>query len=99
MNAELKFNISQFPSSHEFNDKVKDVICDKIAKHILYSCCSYMFHVQEAKAEGNGKVHELIEQFLKTKFLFWLEVLSVSNCFHVATSTLQEIMTLIKVCD
>ncbi|KAE9406405.1 WD40 repeat-like protein [Gymnopus androsaceus JB14] len=96
MNTELKFNISQFPSSHKFNDEVKDFIHNKIAKHLHYSCCSYMFHVKNANAGGNRAVQELIEKFLKTKFLFWLEVLSVSNCFYMATLSLQELMALVK---
>ncbi|KAE9403797.1 WD40 repeat-like protein, partial [Gymnopus androsaceus JB14] len=99
MNTELKFNISQFPSSHKFNHEVKDFIQNKIAKHLLYSCCEYIFHAKDANARGNTDVQELIEQFLKNKFLFWLEVLSVSGCFHMARSSLsslQDLMTLIK---
>jgi NACHT domain len=88
----LKFNICKLESSHLANSDVPD-LKSRIAKYIppdlSYACIYWDDHLGYVSFE-----HELFKKLrslLETKFLFWLEVLSVKNSVGVASPALSSL--------
>jgi NACHT domain len=88
----LKFNICKLESSHLANIDVLDLE-SRIAKYIppglSYACIYWVRHLGHVSFE-----RELFEKFrslLETKFLFWLEVLSVKNSVAIASPALSSL--------
>jgi NACHT domain len=80
MLGNLKFNICELESSYLPNNDVSDLV-SRISKHIpsalSYSCLFWGNHLERLAFE-----HSLFTKFrslFQTKFLFWLEVLSIKN--------------------
>jgi AAA ATPase domain len=85
----LKFNICELESSYLANSEVPDLE-SRIAKHIpfalSYACICWDDHLEHALFE-----HELFRKLqilLESKFLFWLEVLSIKNSVGLASPAL-----------
>ena len=76
----LKFNICNLETSYLANEKVAD-LQSHIAKHIppalLYSCCFWDDHLEHIGFETG--LSKKLQTFFKTKFLLWLEALSLTN--------------------
>ena len=83
----LKFNICKLETSYLANDQVKDLntrVDQHISPALLYACCFWDDHLKytDFKMDLFGKV----ETFFKKKFLFWLEVLSLTRTVGLAPS-------------
>jgi hypothetical protein len=94
MKEELKFNICNLDTSHLSNKDVPDVdalIKAHISPHLSYSCRFWSDHLRETvfSAEGLLKVKE----FLNQRFLFWLEVLSLTGQLRLSSSALSAVAT------
>jgi hypothetical protein len=85
----LKFNICELESSYLANSDVPDLesrICKYIPDALSYACLFWDNHLKHLDFE-----HDLstkIRCILETKFLFWLEVLSVKSSVGSASRAL-----------
>ena len=83
----VKFNICKLETSYLANDDVED-LDTRVGRHIppalLYACRFWDNHLTQAdfKMDLFGKV----ETLFKEKFLFWLEVLSLTKIIRLAAS-------------
>ncbi|KAH9480814.1 Vegetative incompatibility protein HET-E-1 [Psilocybe cubensis] len=85
----LKFNICGLESSHKRNAQVSDlqVRVEKfISTQLLYACRFWDDHLKLVDFDEN--LVRKIEKFFSTKFLFWLEVLSVTNTIPLAVQAM-----------
>ncbi len=86
---ELKFNICNLESSYLANNDVQD-LKSRIAEHIppalLYACRFWGDHLEHLAFETDlfGK----LRAFFETKFLFWLEALSLTSNVRLALPAL-----------
>ena len=91
MNEELKFNLCNLSSSHLSNDRVEGLdtmIATCISGHLFYACIFWGNHLNKDWSEGSSFLSEL-ESLMYKRFLFWLEVLSLTNMVHTAFKSLE----------
>lgn len=90
----LKFNICQLESSYLANNDVPAIqsrIMENISPALSYACRFWDDHL---KTTDFG--HDLLirlQSLVAEKFLFWLEVLSLTNSVHVASPALLTLQT------
>lgn len=90
MDKQLKFNICGLESSHYHNDKVHNLslrISECITASLSYSCRFWAAHLQHTTSSNEQRVQSLVH-FLETKFLWWLEVMSLLKHVSEAISAL-----------
>jgi AAA ATPase domain len=90
----LKFNICELESSYLANSDVLDInsrISKNIPPALSYACVLWNGHLEHVSFEQDlfAKVRSLFE----TKFLFWLEVLSIKSKVSVALPALSTVNT------
>jgi hypothetical protein len=94
MNARLRFNICNIPSSFLPNslsiplDKIESMI----PRTLSYACSFIWFHLKEASHDFELDPRDLVP-FLREKLLFWLEALSCLGAVNIAAATLAELKT------
>ncbi len=92
MLRDLRFNICNIESSHLANKDIQGLEA-RVAKHLppalLYACRFYDDHLEHLGFETGlfGK----LRAFLKTKFLFWLEDLSLIGDMRLALPALSSV--------
>ena len=89
MLRDLKFNICKLESSHLPNKEIPDLqtrIDEHIPAALLYACRYWDVHLRHLWFEQDlfAKLQSLFEE----KFLFWLEVLSLTSALGIATPAL-----------
>ena len=72
MAERLHFNMSQSRSSYEPNPKMRP---DAISLSLEYACLQWIHHV--AAISDSSKLDEEIDGVFRSRFLFWLEVVSL----------------------
>ena len=80
MNVELRFGISGAITSHQRNYNQPQPLV--VHPHLRYTCTAWGYLVLELIGPDNLIVEDIqqeIERFLRTKFLYWLEVLSATD--------------------
>ena len=80
MNVELRFGISGAITSHQRNYNQPQPLV--VPPHLEYTCTAWGYLVLELIGPDNLIVEDIqqeIEGFLRTKFLYWLEVLSATD--------------------
>ena len=85
----LRFNICSLETSHLRNTDVPDLdtrVENIILPHLSYACLFWADHLR-ATAYDTGILNELLD-FLHHRFLYWLEVLSLTNMTNVASRML-----------
>jgi NACHT domain len=94
MLEKLRFNICELESSYFANCDVPDLE-SRITKHVPpalpYACVFWDDHLEHIAFE-----HDLfikLRSLLETKFLFWLEVLSIKSSLGLASPALSSLMT------
>lgn len=90
MQAKLQFNICKLETSYHLNSEVKDLkqrIEDNIPHALSYSSRFWADHVARV-FEFNSEVFEALRNFMKERFLFWLELLSVRGEVRIARPSL-----------
>ncbi|KIJ53561.1 hypothetical protein M422DRAFT_154802 [Sphaerobolus stellatus SS14] len=89
MNLQLDFNIVKLTTSYFSNDKQPSA--PFVAPPLAYACTGWGNHLFHSTNVIITKEHTLlgrIDTFLRTKFLYWLEVLSVLNNVQYASTLL-----------
>ncbi|CAG8748024.1 12444_t:CDS:1, partial [Acaulospora colombiana] len=92
MKRELKFNICQLEDSHLRNRDVVDLktrVGRYIPGHLSYSCYFWVDHLTKTKCDEG--TYGPLDYFIKNLFLYWLEVLSVSNQVGLAGGVLAKL--------
>jgi hypothetical protein len=92
MNARLRFNICNVPSSFLSNNQALplDKIDFMVPRTLRYACCFVWFHLKKASPDFELDFHHVIP-FLRKKLLFWLEALSCLGSVNIAAPTLAEL--------
>jgi hypothetical protein len=89
----LKFNICNLETSHVFNDNVKDLplrIKTNIPAPLLYSCSFWAAHLRDTTIgrDACGTLMTEVKDFLHIRFLYWLEVMSLTKQVSAANIAL-----------
>ena len=94
MNDGLEPNLLSLPE-YALNSEVKDLqtrIDNRVSIALQYACRSWHNHLIDT-SKDIVDVISCLRIFLETKFLAWLEVLSVLGCVGGAASALEKLMT------
>jgi NACHT domain len=89
----LKFNICKLESSYLANNDVPDLesrIAENIPPALSYACLFWDEHLEHLAF--NHDILKKLRSFFETKFLFWLEVLSVKGTVDLASSALSSVL-------
>ncbi|KAJ7592961.1 WD40-repeat-containing domain protein [Mycena floridula] len=88
----LHFNMCNLESSYLANEEVEDLEQRvlHIPAHVRYSCYHWSHHLLFMGTEKVALLPEL-EDFMKNRFLFWLEVLSLSGSFFIAAQSMKRL--------
>ncbi|KAF7978475.1 hypothetical protein HWV62_45603 [Athelia sp. TMB] len=90
MNAQLHFNMCNLESSHIPNTSIKDLserVEAALPLSLSYPCRFWGHHLSHVPSTDSS-VPPLILQFFQSKFLYWLEVLSLMGEVQVASQIL-----------
>ncbi len=89
---DLRFNICNIESSYLANKDIQDLEA-RVAKHLppalLYACRFYDDHLEHLVFETD--LFFKLRSFFETKFLFWLEALSLTSNVHLALPALSSV--------
>jgi hypothetical protein len=89
---DLRFNICKIESSYLANKDIQDLEAH-VTKHLppalSYACCFYNNHLEHLDFETD--LFCQLQTFFKTKFLFWLEALSLTSNMHLALPALSSV--------
>jgi hypothetical protein len=94
----LKFNICHLPTSYERNVDVGNLearIEQFIPPHLLYACNFWADHLENVAY--NKTISSGLKEFMNSRFLYWLEVLSLTRSVRVAVASLEKIVTWLQV--
>jgi hypothetical protein len=89
MKSELRFDICQLETSHLRNEDFPNLasrIQQNISKHLSYSCRFWSNHLKDAASED--RVFAEVRDFLYSRILHWLEVLSLIKEVPTAVGSL-----------
>lgn len=98
MKLELRFNICKFKTSHLSNDDIHDQAIPTntaIGDHLSYSCRFWADHVQVLLPDD--EILEEVKDFIHTRFLYWLEVMSLVKAVGMASPALLLMSSWLKV--
>ncbi|KAK1713022.1 NACHT domain-containing protein, partial [Colletotrichum lupini] len=75
----------------------KDIIMPKPNPlvSVAYSCAFWMKHLGESSTERDIKDYEFVNEFLRTKFLYWLEALALIGELSKAVQGIQKLQNVI----
>lgn len=102
MQAKLTFNICRLETSYIRNDNIPDLdarIRDAIPSHLSYACRFWADHLRATPNQGPDlKIfQELVKEFLFTRLLYWLEVLSLLKAVTMAAPSILSAATWFEV--
>jgi len=83
----LHFNVSRSTSSYNGNSGEKPTKHDQIPHSLLYACISWAYHLCDASESSTRNA--FIDSFLRSKLLFWLEVLGTFGEARLASELLK----------
>jgi hypothetical protein len=88
----LKFNICELETSYQSNRDIEGL--DKrvkacIPEHVVYACTYWGDHL--VSATNTDKRRIMVDRFMRTKFLFWLETLSLMKKTDVASKQISRL--------
>jgi hypothetical protein len=89
---DLRFNICEIESSYLANKEIEGLdvrIANHLPPALLYACCFYDTHVGNLGFETDLFVK--LRDFFETKFLFWLEALSLTSNMGLALPMLSSL--------
>jgi len=98
MKSGLQFNICNLESSYLLNTEVIDMesrIEQNIPFHLRYASFYWANHLSACRF--NGEVLALLQDFMENRFLFWLEVMSVTKQINVVAHMLSLLIGWMKV--
>ncbi|KAJ7108211.1 hypothetical protein C8R44DRAFT_884977 [Mycena epipterygia] len=97
LEQELQFNICELEDSHCRNADVVDMsarVAENISPQLSYASCFFFDHVRETPLDK--VIVEGIENFLRHKFLYWLEVLSLLGRIPILAAALGVVAHYVK---
>ncbi|KAJ7592941.1 hypothetical protein C8J56DRAFT_486120 [Mycena floridula] len=96
----LHFNMCNLESSYLSNNQVKDLDQRllQIQSHVRYSCHHWSHHLLLMGTEEVTLLPEL-KDFMEIRFLFWLEVLSLSGSFSTAVQSMNRLAAYLENLD
>ncbi|KZS87696.1 WD40 repeat-like protein [Sistotremastrum niveocremeum HHB9708] len=96
LNKELRFNICELETSYMARHPNADVFGDRIRQHIsgplLYASEFWSHHVAEVTGEADPTLIELVQEFIDMKFLFWLELLGLTQKIYWAGGAMRTLV-------
>jgi hypothetical protein len=97
MNIKLKRNICDLPC-YFLNNEVTDLSERRktyIGEALEYACTSWAQHLSQASRSAGAvtKILKLIEVFMRQHFLWWLEVLSITDTLRTAVYSFRNAKT------
>ena len=99
LRTELHFNICQLPTSYKANEDpeldILQQVKEKISTQLIYACHFFAAHLWWVTS--SSEVLEDLHYFLYNQFLYWLEVLSVTNKVNIADGILSSLLNWKKV--
>jgi hypothetical protein len=98
MKSGLRFNICNLESSYLLNTEVTDMesrIERNIPLHLRYASLYWTNHLLASKFDE--EMLKLVEDFMENRFLFWLEIMSVTRRMNVASHMLSSLVNWMKV--
>ncbi|EUC59178.1 vegetative incompatibility protein HET-E-1, putative, partial [Rhizoctonia solani AG-3 Rhs1AP] len=97
MASELRFNICALESSYLTDDQVQDLglrVVQYISPALLYACRYWGSHLSLARSTDNTR--DMFVEFLSTRLLFWMEVLSLNRCIGIGAPMMQQAQTWLR---
>ncbi|KZT35606.1 WD40 repeat-like protein [Sistotremastrum suecicum HHB10207 ss-3] len=102
LTQELKFNIckletsytSSHPNTNDFGDRVRQ----HVSGPLLYASEFWSHHVAEIAGEPDLTLIELVQEFVNTKFLFWLELLGLTQKIYWAGGAMRTMVKWASMC-
>jgi hypothetical protein len=94
----LQFNICQLPTSYERNRNIENLdtkIQQFIPAHLSYESNFWADHLENLAF--NEAFSSEIKDFMNSRFLYWLEVLSLTGSVRVAVASLEKMVTWMQV--
>jgi hypothetical protein len=91
LNTKLKFNVCGLEDSHLLNSQVQDLparIEQCLALDVTYASKYWANHLNEADVEAE-ELTKSIRDFVNTRFLYWLEVLSLLEQVSIGSKALE----------
>jgi hypothetical protein len=98
MGNNLRFNICDLDTSYLRNAEVADLesrVEGLISPHLSYSCRFWASYLLETAFDD--EIFTLLQKFMLSQFLFWLEVLSVTKLVNIASGMLRILADWIRV--
>lgn len=98
MAKQLRFNICYLETSYLLNDQFEDMgdrVKQWISPGLRYSCHQWANHLQSVSFDP--EIFGYLQYFMNNKFLFWLEVLSITRRVNLASSMLSLLVKWIQV--
>jgi hypothetical protein len=98
MKSGLRFNICNLESSCLLNVEVTDMesrIEQNIPLHLRYATLYWTNHLSASRFDG--ETLKLVQDFMERRFLFWLEVMSVTRQMNVVPRMLSWLVGWMKV--
>ncbi|TFY60288.1 hypothetical protein EVG20_g7474 [Dentipellis fragilis] len=87
---ELKFNVCEVESSHDANSDIPDVknkVKTHIPSHLSYACRFWAEHLRDVSRASTTDENDLlllVQRVLRSRLLYWFEVLSFIDAFDDA---------------
>jgi hypothetical protein len=98
MDDHLRFNACQIPTSYLRNSQVpRDSVEQCILPPVQYACRFWHQHLEREFPHDDELLPGEVGKFLHSKFLFWLEALSLLNTFNTAAEALSSLIQQIHV--
>ncbi|CAE6395781.1 unnamed protein product [Rhizoctonia solani] len=85
MRRSLQFNICNLATSSQLDDEVPDLfyrVEKAIPSVLFYACCNWSKHLE--KAQPSSPLTDNLDNFLRLRLLFWMEVLNLKKCIDWA---------------
>jgi hypothetical protein len=98
MKSGLRFNICNLDSSYLLNTEVTDMdlrIEKNIPSHLRYACLYWTNHLSASRFDE--EMLKPVQDFMENRFLFWLEVMSVTKRMNAASHMLSSLVNWTKV--
>ena len=98
----LKFNICDLQTSYVDNDDLPERIVEEyIPAALMYACHFWAAHLLDTKMDQNcpDSLMNEVEEFFLIRFLFWLEVMSLTEEVSAAKIALVTVIPWIQVSD
>ncbi|CAE6396550.1 unnamed protein product [Rhizoctonia solani] len=97
MKSELRFNICELEYSYLNDSQIEDLearVSQRISPTLSYTCRYWGSHLSLAPFLDNTR--DMLLDFLSSRFLFWMEVLSLSQCIGIGAPLMQQAQTWLR---